>query len=96
MTQDEHAQAIINAGDRLAEAHVAVERYVNGRAAEKWAAVNRLVQYGTMTSLSQAEKYARKDAEYDAYCEQQAVAEAALIKARAYYDACTARARVAA
>lgn len=101
MTQDEHAQAIVNAGDRLAEAVEHETRLEDERPVQKLDAILRIMQTtnvanGKPHSASSAEAVLETDHEYMAYRTKQRAAVVATIKARAYYEAMKARARVAA
>lgn len=93
-------QGIINAGDRLAEAKERELRLEDERPAHKMAAIARLMQgtnplTGKAHSASSAEAVVETDAAYAAYRTAQREATVATIKARAYYEVCIARARMA-
>lgn len=94
MTQDDAVQAIINAGDRLAEARANEMALEDERPLVKDEAIKRLMQHGAATSATAAEKIVEKDAEYAAHRAKQVEAVREAIKARAYYDASVARARL--
>ena len=101
MTQDEHAQAIVTAGDRLAEA---VEREM--ALTDEWPlvkldAIDRLMKTSTQLSgkphsLTSAESVVETDAAAMAHKVAIRTATRDKIKAKAYYEACRVRALVAA
>lgn len=93
---DPAAQAIVTAGDRLAEAVAEEMELEEQRPLVKADAILRLLQHGTATSATAAEKVVEKDAEYAAHRARQVVATVARIKAQAYFYACLTRAGLAA
>lgn len=88
-------QGIINAGDRLAEAVETEMRLEDERALVKDAAIKRLMAQHGMSATA-AEKVVEQDAAYHDHLATKRAATVAKIKARAYYEVCIARARMAA
>ena len=101
MTNEALTQAIVTAGDRLADATEAELALEDVRPLIKLEAILRLVgttnvASGKPHSASSAEAAVETDAEYAFHRERQRAATVARIKARAYYEATIARARLAA
>lgn len=98
MTDELHhplAQAIVTAGDRLADATRVEHELEDARPLIKADAIQRLMQHGAATSATAAEKIVEKDPEYAAHRDAQSRAVVERIKARAYYDACFVRGMLA-
>lgn len=100
MSPEGYAQAIVTAGDRLAAATDLEMTLEDTRPAAKQLAVLRIVgtvnpATGKAHSASSAEAVVETDEEYAAYRARQRAAVVERIKARAYYEASIARARLA-
>jgi hypothetical protein len=87
----EALRAIVTAGERMAQAHAAVQDLADGRAAEKSFAIRRLMsttneETGKPHSATSAEKVVEHDEEYRAYRRAERDAEVERLRSLAAFE----------